>query len=107
MYCIEYWQDWNPSVAALGKGIPERFCKDDIVQKNLARTAGLSMFFRMIPSMIGALPIGFLADRYGRKPMLVMHKLNVCFSCASQVIICRHRILFFALKNLQIRFTLS
>ena len=105
MYCVEYWSERDPSIAMLGKSIPEPFCKDDIIQKNLARTAGLSMFFRMIPSMIGAIPIGYLADRYGRKPMLVIHKLNVCVSCAAQVLICKYcgPKFIFALESSQVR----
>ena len=82
MYCIEYYNVHDPSTAALGKHIPERLCKDNTIQKQLAKTAGYIMFFRMAAAMIGCLPLGQLADKYGRKPVLVMHKVNVVVSNA-------------------------
>src|SRR6266700_895938 len=72
----------------LGKHIPERLCKDDSIQKQVARSAGLIMFIRMLCAMIGAIPLGWLADRYGRKVVLVLHKVNVTITCASWLILC-------------------
>jgi hypothetical protein len=47
MYCIEFYATRDPDIAALGKHIPEKLCKDHLIQKQLAKTAGLIMFFCM------------------------------------------------------------
>lgn len=83
MYCYEYYQAQDSPWAELGKQIPERLCKIDSIQKNLAKTAGLIMFFRMLSAMVGAIPLGWLADRYGRKIVLILHKVNVTCTCTA------------------------
>ncbi len=89
MYCIEYYSTRDPQIAALGKHIPEKLCKDHLIQKQLAKTAGLIMFFRMLSAVIGAIPLGQLADKRGRKIVLVMHKLNVILSNGAWLSICK------------------
>jgi MFS family permease len=88
MHCIEFYATRNPNIAALGKHIPERLCKDHVIQKQLAKTAGLIMFFRMFAAVLGAGPLGQLADRMGRKPVLVLHKLNTFVSNVMWLSIC-------------------
>jgi hypothetical protein len=94
MYCYEFYLDRGSDLADLGKHIPERFCKDDSIQKGLAKTAGLIMFVRMLSSMIGAVPLGWVADRYGRKIVVVLHKVNVTISCFTWLVLCEftHRL---------------
>jgi len=91
MHCIEFYATRNPNIAALGKHIPERFCKDHVIQKQLAKTAGLIMFFRMFSAILGAGLLGQLADKMGRKPILVLHKLNVFVSNVIWLSICECR----------------
>lgn len=88
MYCYEYYLPRNSTLADLGKNIPERLCKHDSIQKDLARTSGLIMFVRMLSAMFGAVPLGLIADRYGRKPVLVLHKVNVVITCSSWLALC-------------------
>ncbi|RDW69883.1 hypothetical protein BP5796_08280 [Coleophoma crateriformis] len=87
MYCYEYYAARGSPLVEMGKHIPERLCKDESIQKSLAKTAGLIMFFRMLCAMVGAVPLGWVSDRFGRKPVLVLHKINVTISCASWLII--------------------
>jgi MFS family permease len=87
MYCYEHYLALNSPLASLGKQIPERLCKDTSIQKNLARTAGLIMFFRMLSAMVGAIPLSWLADRYGRKIVLVLHKVNVTCACTAWLLL--------------------
>ena len=82
MYCYEHYLAAGSELTDLGKHIPERLCKDHSIQKQLAKSAGLIMFFRMLSSMIGAIPLGWLADRSGRKVVLILHKVNVTITCA-------------------------
>lgn len=89
MYCYEYYVALGSPVAEMGKNIPEKLCKNDSIQKSLAKTAGLIMFVRMLSAMIGAVPLGWVADRWGRKPVLVLHKINVTISCASWLALCK------------------
>jgi MFS family permease len=91
MHCIEFYLTKDPNIAALGKHIPERLCKDDVIQKQLAKTVGLIMFFRMFSAVLGAVPLGQLADKMGRKPVLVLHKLNMLVSNAMWLSICERR----------------
>lgn len=58
MYCIEFYATRDPDIAALGKHIPESLCKDNVIQKQLAKTVGLVMFFRMFAAILGAVPLG-------------------------------------------------
>lgn len=89
MYCYNYYLARGSDLVELGKHIPERLCKDDSIQKDLARTAGLIMFVRMLSAMIGALPLGYVADRVGRKFVIVMHKVNVVVSCSAWLAFCK------------------
>jgi len=89
MYCYEFYLARGSPLVDMGKHIPERLCKDDSIQKQLAKTAGLIMFVRMLASMIGALPLGWVADRYGRRIVLILHKVNVTISCAIWLVICK------------------
>lgn len=88
MYCFEYYSERDAQLAALGKQIPERLCKDDSIQMRLATTAGLIMFVRMLSAMIGAIPLGWVSDRKGRKIVLVLHKINIATSCAIWLTLC-------------------
>lgn len=88
MHCIEYYTVNDPDIARLGKHIPERLCKDSSIQKRLATTAATMSLVRMFCSILGAIPIGSVADRYGRKVVLIMHKLNVVFAIVMQLMIC-------------------
>ncbi|KAF2104754.1 MFS general substrate transporter [Rhizodiscina lignyota] len=87
MYCYEFYAARHSPLADLGKHIPETLCKDDSIQKQLAKSAGLIMFVRMLSAMIGAIPLGWVADRWGRKPVLILHKVNVCITCIVWVVL--------------------
>jgi hypothetical protein len=90
MYCYNFYlAQNNHELVRLGKHIPERLCKDASIQKDLARTAGLIMFVRMLSAMVGALPLGWVADRWGRKVVVVLHKVNVVVSCGMWLGFCK------------------
>jgi hypothetical protein len=89
MYCYEFYIAQNSPLAELGKHIPERLCKEKSIQKDLAGTAGLIMFVRMLSSILGAIPLGWVADKYGRKVVLILHKVNVTITCTSWLVLCK------------------
>jgi MFS family permease len=91
MYCIEYYQSNDPSIAALGRAIPERLCKADSIEKQVATTYGLIMFFRLLPCIFTAVPLGYLADKAGRRPVLILHKIGTIVFVSMEIIVCKLR----------------
>jgi hypothetical protein len=78
--CYRYFEKADPSKIAVGRnkigpgaigGVPELLCKTDEVQSELAMLRGWQQFFDGIPSLALAMPIGWAADRYGRKPLVL------------------------------------
>ena len=79
--CYRYFESEDPSKIQLGRaavgpgaigGVEERYCKADSVQQQLASLAGYQALFEGFPSLLLAVPFGWLADKYGRKPVLML-----------------------------------
>lgn len=89
MYCIEYYKErLELDLASLGRAIPENLCKADSIQKQVATTYGLMMFFRMFPCIFTAMPLGYLADKAGRRIVLILHKVGTTVFVSMEIIIC-------------------
>ena len=78
--CYRYYEKEDPSKLLVGRhevgpgaieGVSEMFCKADDVQSELAMLRGWQNMFDGTPSLLLALPCGWVADRYGRKPLVV------------------------------------
>ncbi|KAI9745860.1 MAG: hypothetical protein M1818_000541 [Claussenomyces sp. TS43310] len=87
MYCIDYYQTRYVDVAALGRDIPEKMCKADLIEKQVASTYGLIMFCRMLPCIFTAIPLGYLADKVGRRPVLTMHKVGTIVFVLMEILV--------------------
>lgn len=79
--CYRYWERVDPSRLLLPRGavgpgayngVQEMYCKADDVQSALASLKGWQQTFNGFPSLLLALPYGWLADRYGRKPTIML-----------------------------------
>ncbi|RMX75574.1 hypothetical protein D0869_11499 [Hortaea werneckii] len=79
--CYRYFEAEDPSKIQVGRaavgpgaigGVEERYCKADSVQQQLASLAGYQTLFEGFPSLLLALPFGWLADKYGRKPVIML-----------------------------------
>lgn len=79
--CYNYYEQTDPSKLLVGRGaigpgavggVAEKLCKVDEVQSDLASLNGYQDFLDGIPPLLLALPYGWAADRYGRKPILLM-----------------------------------
>lgn len=78
--CYRYFEKVDPSKLLLSRdqvgpgaigGVSEMLCKADDVQSELAMLRGWYLTFAGFPSLILALPFGWAADRYGRKPFVL------------------------------------
>lgn len=90
LYCIEYYNKHDPDLSQrLGRQIPEQMCKADSIEKQVAQTWSWVMLVRMLAAMIGAIPLGRLADMKGRWIVLFLHKLFVVVTALWQVLVCK------------------
>jgi hypothetical protein len=78
--CYQYFEKADPSKLLLSReqvgpgaigGVAEMWCKADEVQSQLAMLRGWQMTFDGVPSLVLALPFGWAADRFGRKPFVL------------------------------------
>ena len=78
--CYRYYENVDPSKLLVGRskigpgaigGVEEMYCKADEVQSELAMLRGWQQLFDGFPSLLLALPFGWAADRYGRKPLVL------------------------------------
>lgn len=88
LYCIEYYQEVDPKTAALGRAIPESMCKVGAIEKKVSTANGIVMLTRMVSSLIGTMPLGYLSDRIGRRFALVMHKVGTTLYTLMILITC-------------------
>ncbi|KAK6002392.1 hypothetical protein QM012_002030 [Aureobasidium pullulans] len=98
IYCYQYWEREDPTKVliprsavgpgALG-GVEEQWCKVAEVQGKVAMLKGTQQFLDCIPGLILSIPVGILADRWGRRlimviglcgfPLRLMWQLFVCW----------------------------
>ena len=95
--CYRYWEATDPTKIRLGRetigpgaigGVPERFCKVDVVQSQLASLRGWQQTFEGFPSLLLAIPFGYLADRYGRKPFMLLGMVAFVWKGVCMQLVC-------------------
>ena len=78
--CYRYYEKVDPSKLLVGRegvgpgaigGVAEMDCKADTVQSELAMLRGWQMLFDGFPGLVLAIPLGWAADRFGRKPFVL------------------------------------
>lgn len=79
--CYFHFENNDPSKLSLSRnqvgpgalgGVQEMWCKADAIQSELAELRGYQKFFDGFPSLLLAIPFGWAADRYGRKPIIML-----------------------------------
>ncbi|MCJ1351791.1 MAG: hypothetical protein MMC33_001775 [Icmadophila ericetorum] len=71
IYCRRYYEEHDPSLIGEDGLVEEKYCKVESVQSQVAYLKGWYGFFGSLPGLFLAIPYGMLADRYGRKWVLV------------------------------------
>ncbi|KZF19068.1 MFS general substrate transporter [Xylona heveae TC161] len=71
--CRNFYGEHNPRLIGTGpRGeVDEKFCKIDEIQKQFALLKGMQDFFDALPGAFLSLPLGMIADKHGRKWLLV------------------------------------
>ncbi|KAI4727157.1 MFS general substrate transporter [Aureobasidium sp. EXF-10728] len=97
IYCYQYWEHEDPTKiliprsvvgpGALG-GVEEQWCKVAKVQGQVAMLKGYQQFLECIPSLVLSIPVGILADRWGRKPIMVIGLCAFPLKIAWQLFVC-------------------
>ncbi|EMC95092.1 hypothetical protein BAUCODRAFT_123567 [Baudoinia panamericana UAMH 10762] len=86
--CYKHYESVDPSKILISReavgpgaigGVAELHCKVNAVQEQLAELRGYQQFFDGIPSLALAVPFGWVADRYGRKPLFFLGLLSFAF----------------------------
>jgi MFS family permease len=79
--CYRHYEIIDPSKLLIGRdnigpgaigGVNELHCKLDAVQTELALLRGWQSLFDSIPGLLLAVPVGWAADQYGRKPFVLL-----------------------------------
>ena len=83
--CYRHYEAADPTKLLIGRaavgpgaigGVSEISCKVGAVQSQLSTLRGYQGFLDGMPSLLLALPFGWAADKYGRKPFLVLGVLS-------------------------------
>ncbi|KAJ0103929.1 tp synthase f0 [Diaporthe amygdali] len=75
--CAEAYPEISQFLTA---GDENPLCKDPAVQGKLALYRGWSYTFECLPTIVLALPLGSLSDRWGRKPIAILALVGVALS---------------------------
>ncbi|KAJ5794581.1 MFS transporter [Penicillium paradoxum] len=86
--CYQYYESQDPSRIGPDGSVPERLCKIAPVQGEVAFIRGYEALFTAIPGVALAIPYGLLADRWGRKPVVLMSIIGILLSMAFTLAVC-------------------
>ncbi|KAI1760544.1 major facilitator superfamily transporter [Hypoxylon sp. FL1150] len=66
-FCREYYNENDPSVIDNDGNIDEKLCKIDAVQQRLAWLMGILETLWIVGDFVMTIPLGFVAEKYGRR----------------------------------------
>lgn len=70
--CTGHYLQVDPSLVDRDGAVPEHLCKVNPVQDKLASILGWQSFIDSIPAILLPIPYGYLADKHGRKWILIL-----------------------------------
>ncbi|KAL3428495.1 MFS multidrug transporter [Phlyctema vagabunda] len=86
--CFNYYSSVDPGIIGPGGFIAEKLCKVEPVQSELAFVRGYEVFFMSLPSVILAVPYGMMADKWGRKPVLLLSIFGMILAITFMMMVC-------------------
>lgn len=90
--CRDYYRSHNATVIGPPPQsyVPEKLCKVPQIQNNLAYLRAIRSLLMTIPGLLLTLPYGRLADRIGRKPVMLLGMTGQVLNYFWVLFICRH-----------------
>ncbi|OTB00794.1 hypothetical protein M426DRAFT_26270 [Hypoxylon sp. CI-4A] len=85
--CSEYYNTHDPSAIDHDGNIDEKLCKIDSVQKSLAWITGVMETLWIVGDFVMTIPLGFVAEKYGRKSVLWLNLTPRLFLLAWIVVV--------------------
>lgn len=86
--CTAYYEKNSP-ITTQGGGVHENICKTTEIQEVLAQVLGWQSFFENMPGLLLAMPYGVVADKYGRKVVLVASMIGMFLSSIWVLFVCK------------------
>ena len=78
--CRQYWQNHDPS--RFPGEIDEKWCKIASIQAELSMLKGWDLLFSCLPTILLTIPMGIVADKYGRKILLFIALVGLTLATA-------------------------
>ncbi|KAK3045696.1 hypothetical protein LTS18_013625, partial [Coniosporium uncinatum] len=90
IYCRDYYRIHKPSLIGSdgSDGVKEEYCKTAEIQGNVAMLKGWQIALESVGSLLLAIPFGWFADTYGRKPLMLMLAVSFVLKAAWIQIVC-------------------
>lgn len=85
--CQEYYSQHDPSVITPDGDIDENLCKTDPIQAGLGRIQGVMDTEWIVGDFVMTIPLGFVAERYGRRALLWLNLVPRVFMLAWAVVV--------------------
>ncbi|KAI9690975.1 MAG: hypothetical protein M1822_008595 [Bathelium mastoideum] len=86
--CRKHYDNNDPSVIGRDGWVPEQLCKIEPVESGVALLLGWQTFFDYLPSLLLAIPYGWLADKYGRRGIIIVSLVSYWIRSALIMVIC-------------------
>jgi len=90
IYCRDHYRIHKPSLIGSdgSDGVKEVHCKIAEIQGNVAMLKGWQIALESVGSLLLAIPFGWFADTYGRKPLMLMLAVSFVLKAAWIQIVC-------------------
>ncbi|KAI5863721.1 MFS general substrate transporter [Durotheca rogersii] len=85
--CRDYYDDHDPSIIGDDGRIDEKRCKIDPVQQKLAWITGSMETLWIVGDFVMTIPLGFVAERYGRRTVLWLNILPRLFMITWAIVV--------------------
>ncbi|KAI8958431.1 MFS general substrate transporter [Daldinia sp. FL1419] len=85
--CREYYTIHDPSIIDPDGDINEKYCKRDDIQQSLAWTTGTMETLWIVGDFVMTIPLGFVAEKYGRRVVLWLNLVPRLFMLAWAVVV--------------------